>query len=233
MPIAQYSQAEGSVAINRLSIADQVFDRMRNDIFSGKFKPGERLKELALASEFGVSQSSVRAALQLLSQEGLVLRKPNCGTCITNFTPEEMVERVKVRIVLESLAATEAKRRLDAGSLALLREMAADIDTAVKSTKMERAELSRRDFEFHKALWKISENETLEKILANLCAPLFVFVALKMLPYGERYVERINRHLTIVESLEHSSAEELKETIRAHILSVGYPFLSDSIDWGT
>lgn len=231
MTTARFPEIHDSAAISRTTISDQVFNQLRKSIFLGKFQPGEPLKELALASEFGVSQASVRVALQLLSQEGLVVRMPHRGTCITNFTPDEMLERVKVRIKLESYAATEAKQHADDASLNMLRKMAEEIDGAVKA-KVPRSEIAGRDFEFHKTLWKISGNRTLAKMLEQLCAPLFVFVVLKLLPYGERFHERIHRHLTIVEALEHSSPDEIQQTMQEHVLSGGHPFIGDSIDWG-
>lgn len=226
------SHLEDSLAISRRSISDQVFDRLRKDIFSGRFKPGEPLKELALAEAFGVSQSSVRAALQQLSHQGLVVRSAHRGSHITEFTPEELVERTRVRIVLESFAAQEARRRLDSAVLAMLREKAATVDDAVKAKK-DRVEISARDLEFHKTLWQASGNQTLQQTLESLCAPLFAFLLLKLLPYGEQHIERIKPHLTIVDALAHGAREQIEDAIRTHIVSSWYPFLGDSIDWGS
>ena len=205
------------------SVADQVFERLRGDIFNGKFQPGEPLKELVLARAFAVSQSSVRAALQRLTEQGLVERRPRRGTCITSFTPEEMAERTKVRILLESFAAVEAKRRMDADSLSLLRKKAAAADSAVK-LRRARTEITELDFDFHRTLWQVAGNRTLERILEHLSAPLFAYLLLKTFPYGDRYLDRINPHFPIVESLEKGSEDEVEEAIRTHITRGGIPF---------
>ncbi len=61
------------------TIREQIVDRLRQDVLSGRFAAGERLVETQLAQEFGVSRGPIRDALLQLTQEGVLLYKPNCG----------------------------------------------------------------------------------------------------------------------------------------------------------
>ena len=59
-----------------VSLADQVFERLENDILSGKYQRGEIITELQLCSELGVSRTPVREALRRLFQEHLIEDSP-------------------------------------------------------------------------------------------------------------------------------------------------------------
>jgi DNA-binding GntR family transcriptional regulator len=61
------------------STREQITDRLREDIFSGRLAEGERLQEAKLAERFGVSRGPIREALAQLTQEGLLEAKPNRG----------------------------------------------------------------------------------------------------------------------------------------------------------
>ena len=61
------------------SVREQITDRLRDDILSGRLAEGERLQEAKLAERFGVSRGPIREVLAQLTHEGLVEAKPNCG----------------------------------------------------------------------------------------------------------------------------------------------------------
>ena len=65
--------------INRSTLSGQVTERLRADIVSGVFAPGDQLNEAQLAREFGVSRGPLREAMQRLIQDGLLLNKPHRG----------------------------------------------------------------------------------------------------------------------------------------------------------
>ena len=55
-----------------ISLAEQVFERLENDILSGKYQRGETLTELKLVTDLGVSRTPVREALHRLEQENII-----------------------------------------------------------------------------------------------------------------------------------------------------------------
>ena len=61
------------------TIREQIADRIRADVLSGRIEPGTSLREVLLAKKYGVSRAPIRDALLQLSQEGLLVAKPNCG----------------------------------------------------------------------------------------------------------------------------------------------------------
>src|SRR5262245_63856832 len=98
--------------VKNRALSDDVFETLRDAIFSGRLKPGDPLRELHLAKELAVSQATVRDALVKLERFGLVVRIPNKETIVTPHTSREIRERIAIRATLEELAFLEAAGRL-------------------------------------------------------------------------------------------------------------------------
>ena len=80
-------QATGlSGFILQASRSAQVADFLRDSILSGKLKPGDRVVERTLAKSLGVGQTTVREALQVLEHEGLIYKKANTASFVTQFS---------------------------------------------------------------------------------------------------------------------------------------------------
>jgi DNA-binding GntR family transcriptional regulator len=99
---------------------DQILPHLRRDIVENRWKSGERLSEPQLCTEFGVSRTPLRAALNTLEAEGLVRLIPHVGAVVTDPDEGEVGERMEVLIALEQLAAT---RVAEAGKPEVLRDI--------------------------------------------------------------------------------------------------------------
>src|SRR5215475_13284154 len=98
--------------VKNRALSDDVFETLRDAIFSGMLKPGDSLRELHLAKDLAVSQATVRDALVKLERFGLVVRVPNKGTIVTRHSAREIRDRLSIRGALEEMAFLEAARRL-------------------------------------------------------------------------------------------------------------------------
>lgn len=217
--------AEDSLEVSRESIPRKIFNIILSAISKGEFLPGDRLREAVLAERLNVSQASIREALHLLSHCGLVMRDPNRGTYVTKFTREEVIERLKLRAVLECYAIREAKRNANPKSLKALKAKLEMLENA--SAIKDQIEFSQRDVEFHRTIWQMSGNKTLAATLEYVCTPLFAFVMIKMLPYAERLFAHTNPHSSIVDALERGTAKEAEAQMSQHINASWRPFLDD------
>jgi GntR family transcriptional regulator, vanillate catabolism transcriptional regulator len=96
---------------------------LREMIFRGEVRPGERLAEIPLSEKLGVSRTPVRLALSQLEQEGLVVPVSSGGFVVRAFSVEEIDDAIDVRGVLEGMAARlVAERGLTRDLLRALRE---------------------------------------------------------------------------------------------------------------
>jgi DNA-binding GntR family transcriptional regulator len=97
--------------LERLSTAKRIADHLRSRIVEGKIEPGERLNELALAAELGVSRSPIREALAQLAGEGLVHLVPYKGTFVTALSESRLKDLLDFRLALEQFAVRRAIER--------------------------------------------------------------------------------------------------------------------------
>jgi len=84
----------------------QISDQIGTSIIEGRFGPGERLKETVLANAFDVSRATIREALRLLEQRGLVQIQPQRGAQVTQLSAKELKDLFEVRA---SLLATGSR----------------------------------------------------------------------------------------------------------------------------
>jgi DNA-binding GntR family transcriptional regulator len=196
------------------STRQRIVDSLCAAIYSGKLRPGEPLLELQLAREFHVSQTPVREALFQLERMGLVRRYANRGTVVTQLSAAEIRERVDLRRTLEVLAATQAALRINSAALAELREAVRRIAGAVSENDYFGSAVA--DLDFHRAIWKLADNQTLYDILDRLCAPLFAFMSIVRSSRRENIRRMARSHEEIVDALAAGDPASIRAVITAH-----------------
>ena len=87
-----------------LPLRDVVFQTLREAIFKGELRPGERLMELQLAKRLGVSRTPIREAIRMLELEGLAVTVPRKGAEVARMTEKEMEDVLQIRRALDELA---------------------------------------------------------------------------------------------------------------------------------
>ena len=115
---------QGASLVRNASVA--ATDLIRDAIIDGRLAPGERLKEVELATELGISRTPVREALLVLQTEGLVEAVPNRGATVRAHTAEDLDDLYQLRALLEGYAARRAATRITEEDVArLARELRA------------------------------------------------------------------------------------------------------------
>ena len=93
------------------SLADQVFEKLEDDIVYGVYKRGEVLTELKLAETLGVSRTPIREALRRLEQERLI-EESGKGSVVLGITKEDLLDIMDIRIRIEGLASFYAAKNI-------------------------------------------------------------------------------------------------------------------------
>jgi len=195
----------------------QVTNAIRDAIFAGRFRPGDPVREMHLARELQVSQSSVREALLQLQHESLVVRTPNRGTSVTTLSDREVAERVRLRADLECMAALDAASRMAVGEFEELEQRMQRVGDAVARDAHREAAIA--DLEFHRFIWEKSGNTTLCGVLEQLTAPLFAFMSILRSTDAEHLAASARGHEPILEALKQGGKRRIMEAVRTHIES--------------
>jgi DNA-binding GntR family transcriptional regulator len=196
------------------SLAKQVFQSLKEAVFTGELQPGEPIREMHVARSMQVSQATVREALVQLQQTGLVVREPNRRTTVSAFSREEIRDRLQMRIALEGLAAIEASGRLNSDDIQELERRAAAIDRKIDSEHFE--QYVEGDIDFHRFIWERSGNSILLKTLENTTAPLFAFMTV-LTRAGLVDLTSVRPHQRIVEAMISRDPEQIRQEIKLHM----------------
>ena len=120
----------------RFSRAAWLADILRERIFSGVYRPSERIREASLQEEFGFSNGPIREALQLLVADGLLERAAWRGVRVVNLNTRQIFDLLQLRAALLEFAAELAARRADPAAIA---------DGANLRQSMEKRDANARD----------------------------------------------------------------------------------------
>jgi DNA-binding GntR family transcriptional regulator len=197
------------------SLGVMVADSIRSAIYAGRFKPGDAVREMQIARELRVSQTTVREALLQLEHAGLVVREANRGTRITILSEEDVKERITIRVVLETTAALEAARRMTDSDLSELENRKQQLATAIRRNQYYDA--AQLDLAFHRVIWRACGNQTLFRMLDELTAPLFAFISVRQSGNLEDLKRRVGSHDPIFQALKSRRATEIRNALSDHL----------------
>jgi DNA-binding GntR family transcriptional regulator len=155
-----------SGALARSVLADQVKDRLLEDILAGRYAPDARIVETQVARELGTSQAPVREALRGLAALGVVEITPFRGARVRRPTRRELLEAYAVRSALETLAARLAVPQMGDVDLADLGGLMDAMQSAARAG--DGHAVAEADASFHGRIVALADNGTLEKVWRSL-----------------------------------------------------------------
>jgi DNA-binding GntR family transcriptional regulator len=196
------------------SLATQTFTILKEAIFAGKFQPGEPVLEMHLAKSLQVSQATVREALVLLEQSGLVVKAQGRGTTITSLSKEEVRDRLSIRVALEEIACANAATRMREADFRELEKLAKTIAANISAKDSLRMTLA--DVRFHHCIWERAEAPVLLRTLDQITTPLFAFLG-ALHAQGLHDMKSGKRHETILAALKSGNPDLARKAIRDHI----------------
>jgi DNA-binding GntR family transcriptional regulator len=157
-------EAQEAQGLETRTLAEQVADRLRDDMLSGRLSAGQRLSQEALAEQFRVSRVPIRDALRELQAEGLVVSYPRLGMSVASLSVGDLEELYEMRLALEPVVARLATPRLRAADLATMRK-----HLGVMSSSGElSAEWFSAHAKFHRALNDRAERERMCRLCDSL-----------------------------------------------------------------
>jgi len=201
-------------AIEPISIKEQVYNRIRNLIVSGRIPRATRMTENQLAKQFGVSRTPVREALQVLESEGFLDSVPRSGYEVKMLLPEEMEGICEIRKVLEGLAARWAIQNITPNELKQLADNVAASEAAVQ--RGEPQFFIKGDVDFHEILARASRSRQLLEISQILRRQMLLY-RVGSVSNNDSFMAAIEGHKRILERIESKDIAGAEEAIRDHL----------------
>jgi DNA-binding GntR family transcriptional regulator len=172
----------------------EIVKRLRTDIILNKYKPGSRLIEAKIAEQQGISRAPVRASLQILAQEGLVINLSNGGTEVIGFTMKHVVDLFDLRIILEkkALESIIASKSFQYKPLLDFMDIFESFNRNSDISKVTSFETSQFDLQFHRSLVMMSDNNPILaawNTMANLLQAILEITNITHSSFQEFYEE--------------------------------------------
>lgn len=195
-------------------LREVVCESLREAIRRGILKPGERIMEIQLAEELGVSRTPVREAIRKLELEGYVVMMPRRGTYVANMSIRDINEIFEIRTSLESLSNGLAAEHITDEELEHLQRLLVIIGGYIKEGNMEK--IVETDIEFHDLMYHAARNQRLVGIISNLRDQLTRFRTLSMSHPG-RLEATLEEHKTIVEAIANGDRRSASKAAERHM----------------
>ncbi len=210
------------------SLADQVYETLRQRIIEGALPPGSWLRERELADEFNISRIPLREAMPRLEAEGFIITHPRRGAVVRQLTLRDAVEFFDVRSGLEVLAARLAAERVAAGAdgRRLREAMAVAQDVTARGAEFEIADANAA---IHAEIVRLADNRLLTKAMQPINGLEAWFFGVT----SERdQGVQVDEHLALVAAVldgDASLAAELALSHVEHSRDESLPLLADQL----
>lgn len=192
------------------SLRDQVRQVLRSWIVSGRFAPGDRVRERDIAQELGISRMPVREAVALLEGEGLVTSLPRGGVVVKKLTAKDAADLFHIREVLEGLAARLAAQNAASADASVLHHNLSQAKKAAEGG--DSAEQSRLNLEFHETVIALADNPALTTMLE----PVGVRLRWHFAPDQEPTTV-LDEHTHILEAISSRDADRAAHIAAEHV----------------
>ena len=146
--------------------AVQVIDSIKSDIIVGRLRPREHLLEEESRAKFAASRHIVRAAFVTLERMGLIIRRPNRGAIVRDFSVQQVEHLYEVRMVLQREAALQLPMPLPSDAVIELEEIHHRYCRAQEAGHL--LEVNQCNDAFHRSIWRQCPNQYLADTIDRL-----------------------------------------------------------------
>jgi DNA-binding GntR family transcriptional regulator len=198
-----------------VSLVDQVYEQLRRAIFQGELKDGDRIVEMDIAKQMGISQGPVREALQRLDNDGLVERRARSATYVSSISIEVVFDLFEIRNTIETLAIRHTAQLISPSQVDELQSLVNAMRTAAMADDL--ITLTTYDIQFHERICEWSGDSA----LLRSWMPLFSQIQRFKIRYHRHFFpdleEIANIHQPIVDALRQRDVELSSRLLGEHI----------------
>lgn len=198
------------------TLAMRIAEELKHLIYSGEFKPGDRLNEAALALRMGFSRGPIREAIQILTGFGLVTAVVNRGVFVRQLSVREMVEISDLRALVFGFAAGLAAEQRTEKECAQLANVVDRMDSA--SEDGDKDLYYQLNLEFHALVIALAHSERTARLYDGFVKELHLFRRQNFDNTGNMRKSN-TEHRRIYEAIASGNKVEATKTAEQHILA--------------
>lgn len=196
------------------SLTSLIFDRIREDILNGRYLTGDKLVEIKLADELGVSRTPVREALKQLELDGLVDNIPNRGVVVKGISQDDIDDILTIRLCIEGLVGQWAAERILDEEIKELEEIFDLMEFYTSKGDVDK--IFELNTKFHETLYKATKSRYLEGVLKDF--QLFIKSSRNSsLKTEGRLFTALEEHRNILAAIKNHDRENTRNSLVKHI----------------
>ncbi len=209
----------GSMKEKQKTPVDELYSILRKRILNETYRPGEKLSETLLGTEFECSRTPIREALKRLERDGLIEVLPKSGSYVKIHGREDNKNLMEMRAYIEGLSV---RLIIENGAgIAALKKIVAEMDSILKKSPIDMIAFGERHYEFHHTMVRLSGNALSLQVFERLNLRSAMFFYKKM---DEKMAGRTqDEHKKILALLDAKSAACEKFTI-GHLWKTRHKF---------
>lgn len=202
------------------NLTEECVVRILSLIKEGKLKAGDRVGEISIAEQIGMSRAPTRSALDRLAQANVLERIHRSGTFVRELSLEEFSETMDVRAYMECLSARLAAQRIHAAEASELLALGREADSLnYDDPKISQQQRYHADTSFHIRVAQLSANRRLFAILENQHLLEFSFLSgFRIYPKNKGLASQIPSHESIAKAIIEHKVDDAGDLMRSHVL---------------
>lgn len=204
-------------------IREIVLEELRQAIFKGKIKPGDRLVETTIADGMGVSRTPVREALRQIELEGLAENMPRKGTVVKGITKEEALDIYDVRAVMEGLATKLCCLNISRKDILELKNVIKEMEISLNSKDVDNFILLHN--KWNDIILTSSNNKYLIRSINQINEYLSMLRSISLYTDESRRVA-LKEHKEILDAIEAGDENLSEALVKKHVENAKNRFLN-------
>ena len=199
------------------SIVDRACQYIQEWIVTGRFKPGEQIKEEIVSQRLEISRPPVREALKMLEATGLVVRKPRRGVFVPLLTKKDVWEIYTLKAALYELVMELALEVMTDGQIHEMETLVEKMEKLVSEDTVDILKYQKHHKAFHRRLMEIAGNNRLNAFAANLHNQATPF-SYKSLHQKDHLLRSVRYHREIIEAVKDGNRRLACSLMKRHVM---------------
>lgn len=193
--------------------AQNICEKLAEEIINGKLAPGQKIDEQALAARFKVSRTPIREVLRELAARGLIDLRPRRGGMVTEIGADKLSDMLEAMCELEALCAKISAHRMSAMQKKQLEQL--HLRTAEPVARGDTRAYLKLNNDFHDLICEGTQNKSLTDMVENFRNRLAPFRSAQGGVKGRLGVSH-EEHAQIVAAILAADAEAAYQAMRGH-----------------
>ena len=214
--LPQLNETNEAPEIRRLTLHEEIVDRLREMIFQGDLMEGNRVPERDLCLKFSISRTPLREALKVLANEGLITLQPNRGAWVTRLTAADVDELFPIMGSLEALSGELACKNANDSDIAEVKAL--HYQMAMHFTRCDRPNYFKVNRNIHEKIMEIAANPALLQVYRSLSERIRRARYLANIS-ADRWDASMKEHELILAAFEVRNGALLADLLKTHLLN--------------